>query len=379
MSAGVRRVRDICRGLASTGGEVTIIVPNHFGQTQDSDEDFNVRSVGLYQQKPSYRSRWQFWTGVVNTVRELGADFTLFYDTSIDSIRAMRQLKQRGFRVGFELCDFHSTYQVSPIKKAAYSLSERLLPRQSDLTIVITHHISNWVSSVAPGTRQLLIPGLCDTKTFVRSDSAASQFRRDHKISPETVLVSYAGSWWKPKGIAALIDAFDEARRISSVPIMLLVAGRYTGSVLEDDIEAIVNDRNMQKYVLLPGFLNSEQMVGLLSSSDIVVSPSLDHPFNHAAFPTKVAEYAATGCAILATSVGDIPHYFKNGVNAVLCDPHQASSMAAGIVQLAENRILRERLGQAAIETTRQNFDYRSCGQRIDSAIRSLIGKRECA
>lgn len=379
LSAGVRRVRDICRGLATAGGNVTMIVPRHFGASGVADGDFQVRAVGPEQNAPTYSSRWQFWSAVSETVNDLAADFTLFYDTSLDSLRTMRSLKRSGFRVGFELCDFHSTYQTSPLKKVAYRLSERLLPKESELTVVISNHIAKHVAAVAPKTQISLIPGLCDATTFSRDDSAGNDFRKRFDISPETVVVSYAGSWWKPKGVSGLVEAFAAAQKKTNLPLKLCVAGRCTGSVLEDNVSEIVTQQDLTDHVILPGFLDSEQMVGLLSGSDVVVSPSLNHPFNIAAFPTKVAEYAGTGCAILATAVGDVPLYFEDGINAVLCDPHQRDSMANSIVRLAEDPELRRRIGDAAVATAHQNFDFRKCGIRIDQDVRNLLLQKKCA
>ena len=357
-----------------------MIVPSHFGPDAGVEEDFDVVAVGAQQPSPTYSSRWGFWNCVCQSVNQLNADFTLFYDTSLDSIRAIRRLRSQGYRTGFELCDFHSTYQTSPVKKIAYGLSERILPGQVDLAVVITHHITDWVKSVSPQQRVVLVPGLFDTTKFHRSQDAANTFRNKHSIAEGEVVVTYAGSWWKQKGVVEFVRAFEYARTLTDVPLKLVVAGKFSGNTeLEDDIRQVIADRGLQECAILPGFLDSAEMVGLLSGSDVVVSPSLDHPFNHAAFPTKVAEYAGIGCAVLATAVGDVPLYFKDGVNSVLCDPHSTESMADGIVRLAEDRSLRQKIGVAAKETAQQYFDFRKCGIRIDNEVRELLSKRKCA
>lgn len=292
----------------------------------------------------------------------------------------MIRLRQSGYLIGFEQCDFHSTCQPTLLKRIAYSLSERILPSSSDLTIVITSHIANWVKSVSAHQQVILIPGLFDTTRFRIVETEGCRFRQKHNIEQQEVIVTYAGSWWKTKGVAELIDAFEAAMARTDVPMRLVIAGAYSGCTdYEENVPELIRERSVAGSCVLPGYLDSDEMIGLLSASDVVVSPSLNHPFNHAAFPTKVAEYAGMGRAILATNVGDVPVYFRDHINAVLCDPDSSGSMSDGLLSLVQDPALRKRIGNAAAETARESFDYRKCGAKIDAFVREIMARQKSA
>lgn len=380
MSAGVRRVRDICRGLAAAGGNVRMIVPAHFGPLeQPSDTDFDVVSVGPVQDRPTVSSRLHFWKQVTQTVVRQAPDLCLFYDTTLDSYYAMQTIKRAGIAVGYELCDLFSTSEPKIGRRVARALAERFLPRVSQCNIVITRHIQQWVKKVAPATHSILIPGLFDTESFQHDMQKAAYFRERYGIDHSEVIVCYNGSWWKQKGLAMLVEAFKLARSLTETPMKLVVSGSFTRSPVEDDVSELAKQMNVEADVILPGRLPTEEVIGLLSAADVVVSSSTDDPFNHAAFPTKVAEYAGMGRPILATNVGDVPLYFEDGVNAVLTDAHSVASMADGLTRLARDSALRERLGNAAKQTSQDHFNFRRCGQRIDDDVRALLHENKCA
>lgn len=378
-SAGVRRVANICRGLAAAGNDVTLLTPGHFGEQVECAEPYRVRVLGQRQDSPSLFSRQRFWRAVTKNLLADRPDFTVFYDTTLDSLNAMKRLRARGVRIGYELCDMNSTTVPGVVRNTFYRLAERWLPTQSELNIVITSTIQHWVESVAPGTPSIVIPGLFDTQQFRRDDKAGAAIRQRLNIGRDEILFTYAGSWWKHKGVATLIDAFELACRRSQLPLRLAVAGKYCGNKEEDDVVQLVADRGLMGRVILPGYLDSDGMVAFLSGSDVVVSPSWDVPFNVAAFPTKVAEYAGTGCCIVASSVGDIPRYFKNNENAFLVKPGNAELMAQAFVTLAGHSELRAALGNQAASTARANFDYLDCGHTLDRQIQAVLRVRHAA
>ena len=159
----------------------------------------------------------------------------------------------------------------------------------------------------------------------------------------------------------------------------MIVAGKYCGNDGEDDVLQLAHKAGLSDRVVLPGFLGPADMIGLLSGSDVVTSPSLDVPFNAAAFPTKIAEYAGIGCCIVATRVGDIPVYFQDNYNARLVVPDSPESMAAAFVELSASPEVRARLGASAAETAKVNFDYQEHGRKLDEAIRDHLQHRRAA
>lgn len=107
----------------------------------------------------------------------------------------------------------------------------------------------------------------------------------------------------------------------------------------------------------------------------MLVLPQINDQFAIAAMPTKSAEYAMMGKAIIATEVGDIPLYFRNGESALLVKSESASALADAMERLIKDTELRNRLAIAARKVAETHFDYREAGKRIVAAMEAVRGR----
>lgn len=358
--AGTRRVSDIANGLVENGQAVELWIPRHFKQLPILPSDrFTVRRFGLEADRPTQLSRRAFWRSIAAEFIKQDLCGVIFYNTTVDSLVAMMAAKKAGVRVAYELCDRFSTSAGSIMRRTCHLLAEYLLPRSADLNVVISKQIQSWVTRIASNTPTLIVPGLVDLDAFQKSETAASNFRLKYNISNDSFLMSYGGSWCKHKGLPMLIESFEKLQTPSSARQMtrLVISGDPKITKNIDNIRSIVSSHSMRDSICLPGDLDETDIIGMISASNVVVSPSLDHAFSRNAFPTKVAEYAAMGKAIVATSVGEIPNYFKTGENALLCSPGDSNSMAFQLCRLRDDPLLLNNLEQSARITACKYFD----------------------
>jgi glycosyltransferase involved in cell wall biosynthesis len=103
----------------------------------------------------------------------------------------------------------------------------------------------------------------------------------------------------------------------------------------------------------------------LLTDSDIVVVPQTNNVFSRAGLPTKLAEYAAMGKAIVMTNVGDVNKYFTDKQDALFCEPENIESLHNTILELIENEDLRRKLEQNSYQIARKYFNIQSNGRII--------------
>lgn len=87
-------------------------------------------------------------------------------------------------------------------------------------------------------------------------------------------------------------------------------------------------------------FTRRNELSQIMSQTDIFVLPSILE-----GQPLGLVEAMAYGCPIVAASVGGIPELIQDGVNGLLCPPHDSTGLAERINILIENPDLRHRLG----------------------------------
>jgi glycosyltransferase involved in cell wall biosynthesis len=81
--------------------------------------------------------------------------------------------------------------------------------------------------------------------------------------------------------------------------------------------------------------------------------------------PLKVYEYMAAGLPVVASRIGQIEEAIRDGVDGVLCPPGDPEAFAAALLRLADDPLLRARLGRAARESV--------VAERTWSAVAGLI------
>jgi glycosyltransferase involved in cell wall biosynthesis len=111
------------------------------------------------------------------------------------------------------------------------------------------------------------------------------------------------------------------------------------------------------------------EAAGLLAAFDVclLTLPWTTH-FAHHASPLKLFEYMAAGRAIVASSLPSIDEVLSPGHTAILVPPGDGPALLRAIVSLRDDGDLRERLGAAAREASRE-FSWDVRARRVLEAL----------
>ncbi len=368
-SGADRRVGNITRGLASAGVDVCMLTPRR-GRTEDRVEadGFPVYYFGTNTSQSALRNRLAFWLQVCRFAQAEKIDWLLLYSTLADSILPALYLRARGIHIAAEFCDLRSAgFTPSNGKETlirfALRLDEYFVPKMTDLNIVISNYLKQLVLQKAPATPVLQLPILVDTDKFVPDPVGATTFRNKWQLGDRPLIV-YIGGLWAPEGVRYLVEAFAHLAQEHG-DARLVIAGRLEKGPHHDDIESLSHQLGLNERLITTGWIGTEEVIQLLSAATILVLPQSNDLFARAALPTKLSEYSAMGKAIVATRVGDVPLYFTDMENAMLCEPNSAESIAHALRLLLSQPALREQLGAAAKKRAFASFDYRTAGKTI--------------
>ncbi|WP_449244039.1 glycosyltransferase [Desulfobacca acetoxidans] len=161
---------------------------------------------------------------------------------------------------------------------------------------------------------------------------------------PLVVQVSRFDVWKDPQGV---VEAFKIARQEVDCTLVLL------GNVATDDPEgpevyASLLDSQEERLIIL-SVQDTALVNALQSRAAVVLQKSLREGFG-----LTVTEAMWKGTPVIGGNVGGIRYQIRDGVNGFLVNTVEEA--AARIVQLIKDEALRQRLGEAARETVRQNF-----------------------
>lgn len=370
-TAADRRVRDLVRGMRGAGAEVTLAIPR-FHQDKCIKESYTEFDVELFgfdiADKIFFLGRISFWISLLWNFIWKSYDVAFFYNTRVDSVLPALIMRLVGRKVAWEVCDLHRYLKSGNGLMAVMSyISETMMAYIANTIFVISSDLKKNILKINKNARINIVPILVDTKTF-GGNLSTGKLRENYGLSTHAVLISYVGGMWKHQGVADLISAF-KILAAKNNDVKLLIAGKYVKSKIHDDVLGMVYSLDLQDRVILPGWVDTDGVLEILYSSDILVLPQKRDPFTSAGMPTKLAEYCATGKAIVATDVGDLGLYLRDKENCLLCEPDNPEVLMEAIFLLASNEELRQKLSENARLLALKHFDYEVNGERIVLAL----------
>lgn len=156
------------------------------------------------------------------------------------------------------------------------------------------------------------------------------------------------------KGIRHLIRA--AARIRNEVPgFRCLVAGEGAERA---ELEALIIELGLAGSFELPGGLPQDKIAALLAEADLFVLPSVIAPSGQMeGIPVALMEAMASGLAVVATRISGIPELVEHGRNGLLVEPEDEHALAAALLTLCSDPVLRERLGSEAQRKVAAEFE----------------------
>lgn len=179
---------------------------------------------------------------------------------------------------------------------------------------------------------------------------AAVDIRAELDLSPDDIVISFAGQVRRNKGVDLLIEA---AASIPDPRARFLIVGECRDQSLFPDSytqESLAADIAHDPRIRYVGYRSDIQNV--YHSSDIVVMPSRwDEPFG-----LINIEAGASRRPIVAAAVGGIPEIIVHGETGFLFERGDAAGFAGYLRQLVENEELRKKMGEAGRLNVERNF-----------------------
>jgi N-acetyl-alpha-D-glucosaminyl L-malate synthase BshA len=193
-----------------------------------------------------------------------------------------------------------------------------------------------------PVTRDItVIPNFVDLDMYRRKPDPALRAR----FCPSGErLVIHLSNLRPVKQVDAVVRVFAQIR--ARVPARLLIVGE--GPEL-GRAEQLIDELGIGTQVELIG--EAQDVVGLLSVSDLFLLPSLQESFGLSAL-----EAMACGVPVVASNVGGLPEVVVDGVTGFLHPPDQVSQMAESAIRILSDPELHARMAAAGVRLATERF-----------------------
>ncbi|MBN9349600.1 MAG: glycosyltransferase family 4 protein [Chitinophagaceae bacterium] len=240
--------------------------------------------------------------------------------------------------------------------------SEKFLTEKADINICVSQSNADEGKRLFKNYQPLVILNAVDTQKF-DCNITGEGIRKDLRIKPEELLVSFIARFTWQKQPLALIRAFENV--VKEVPnIRLVMVG--DGEEKEKAIRLIRERLLGEKIILLPF---RRDVPELLAASDIFVLPSLWE-----GLPMGLLEAMAMKKAIIASRVDGTAEVITDGENGILINPaNMEDELARSIIRLAKDESLRKTIAENALGSIRNRYNVQMMTRQNEAVYRKLI------
>ena len=176
-----------------------------------------------------------------------------------------------------------------------------------------------------------------------------------------TKIVAHVSNFRPVKRIEAVMDVFDRIRQ--QVPARLLLVGDGPDLSL-----AYRKARELGITMLVHGVGAQEEVVPLLSVSDVFLLPSSQESFGLAALEAMACEVP-----VVASRVGGLPEVIEHGTSGFLHALDDDEGMAASAVALLSDEALHARVSRAARRRVLEHFCVDRVVPMYEACYRSVL------
>lgn len=191
-------------------------------------------------------------------------------------------------------------------------------------------------------------------------------------IKRDQIFVFSAGRLIAWKGFEYLIQAFNIlVKKYKTYNIFLRIAGK---GPKKSNYNSLINKLDLGKYVKLIGYVPNTEIHSYYTEADIFVIPSIiDDNGETEGFGVVSLEANACETPVIGSSVGGIVDVIEDGYNGFLVEQKNPKQIANKILQLAEDKELRNEMGINGRKKVLKDFNWDNIADEIIKVYSEII------
>ena len=264
---------------------------------------------------------------------------------SVSALLARQMLAARGRKLPF-VTTLHGTDITLVGMDRSYLPITRYSVQESDGVTCISQYLKAKTLEDFGVSRPIeVIPNFvnCDVYTPIKDEAVRARARR-RLAAPNEAIIMHLSNFRPVKRVVDVVRVFAQVARALPAQLVLVGDGPDRSAA-----EWLAHDLGIHRRVHFMG--KQDRVNELLPLADLMLMPSELESFGLAALEAMACKVPA-----IATRGGGVPELIDDGVNGLLYDVGDVEAMAAGAVDLLQDRDRLEAMRDAARQTARTRF-----------------------
>ncbi len=219
-----------------------------------------------------------------------------------------------------------------------------------------------------PSDRVHLLPNAIDMARFAPLPAPEREARRlALGFAPDHVVCAYVGRLSREKGVLELVEAWKTVQPANAT--LLLAGPDMPGSPWDagPDARSFVENNGLTNSVRVLGA--TDDVAAVLQATDIAVQPS-----HFEALGLAAIEALACGVPVVASRVGGLPDFIRDGENGRLVPPKDPAALSAALKSLVTDHAARSRMASLARASV-ADYDERTVFARMVDVLTELASR----
>jgi glycosyltransferase involved in cell wall biosynthesis len=181
----------------------------------------------------------------------------------------------------------------------------------------------------------------------------------------------FGGLTFNRDKVNILIQAFSKLC-LTNQSLYLVLGGFCTIQELAQ-IENLIKELELSSKVILLKYLSRQEIIKYIAHSYILVNTRSNDIETQASFPSKLTEFLATAKPVVTVSVGEIPDYLTDGVEAFLVEPGNSDALANKLNFVCNNYDIAMEVGGNGNKLVYEIFNYNFQSRRMIEFIKKIL------
>jgi colanic acid/amylovoran biosynthesis glycosyltransferase len=241
-----------------------------------------------------------------------------------------------------------------------YALADKL--EHARFAVAISDFGRSQLMRLSPSERW---PGIHVVRCGVDLDVYAPPAQRTRSASGAHVL--FVGRLLHGKGLSLLFEALAELR-LRELDVCATIVG---DGPARTEFEAAARRLELSDHIRFLGAVGQDAIRTHYAEADIFCLPSFAE-----GIPVVAIEAMAMELPVLATRIMGIPELVDDGANGLLVAPGRADELTEALARLVQDAEERVRMGRAAREKVRRDFDVAASARTMRAVLEQELGLR---
>lgn len=384
MAAAKRRLC-YAKGLMAAGHSVDIIICQKCFEKNNND-DFPVKGIyqgipynyvcGKFKHKTKYRILRGLDYYVIDYIRSFlyalthikknDIIYVYFYPIFLQ-ILIILAAKIKKAKVVKETCEHPSALGNIHSKWHKYSkwFEYKFIMPNYDGFIAISRDLNKFVEKYkSRRAKCIIVPILVDDQF---KDKDLTQLKSEYDVP----YIIHTGTMLEQKdSISKILHAFARFKKESNSKCRLVFTGPQANGKCE--YLSLIKKLGIKKDVDLLGMVDTDRLISLQYFATMTIIYKSDNLQTRNCFPTKLGEMLICGVPVITTTVGDANLYLQNGINALIIEPDDESSLVRNIEFILNNQVGAKKIGNEGRNIAKKYFNPIYQGKRISDFLKSL-------